>query len=68
MTRKPRGKFDLLEHEIAMALKPGAFLPDRACYSFVNGGHVGEKRMDLKSSRWMVSCGCVGMIGATSGD
>jgi len=37
MTRKPRGKLDPLEHEIAMALKPGAFLPDRACYSFVSG-------------------------------
>lgn len=36
MTRKPRGKADPLEHEIKLALNPGAFIPDRACFSFVS--------------------------------
>jgi len=36
MTRKPRGKADPLEDEIELALNPGAFIPDRACFSFVS--------------------------------
>lgn len=36
MTRKPRGKADPLEHEIELTLNPGAFIPDRACLSFVS--------------------------------
>lgn len=36
MTRKQRGKADPLEHEIQSALNPGAFIPDRACFSFVS--------------------------------
>ena len=36
MTQKPRVKADLLEHEIEQALKPGVFIPDRACSSFVS--------------------------------
>lgn len=36
MTRKPRGKADPLEQEIEVALNPGAFIPDRACFSFVS--------------------------------
>ena len=37
MTRKPRSKPDPLEHQIELALDPGAFIPDRACFSFVCG-------------------------------
>ncbi|MCC6130890.1 MAG: hypothetical protein IT186_13280 [Acidobacteria bacterium] len=38
MTRKTRGKFvDPIEREIEAALDPGAFIPDRACFSFVGG-------------------------------
>ncbi len=36
MTRKSRQKTDPLEHEIERALNPGAFIPDRACFSFVS--------------------------------
>jgi len=36
MTRKTRGKADPLEVEIELALNPGAFIPDRACFSFVS--------------------------------
>jgi len=36
MTRKPRAKADPLEHEIEHVLNPGAFVPDRACFSFVS--------------------------------
>jgi hypothetical protein len=36
MTRKPRTKADPLEQEIELALDPGAFIPDRACFSFVS--------------------------------
>jgi tetratricopeptide (TPR) repeat protein len=35
MTRKPRAKADPLEGEIELTLHPGAFIPDRACFSFV---------------------------------
>jgi hypothetical protein len=28
MTREPRGKADPLEHEIELALNPGAFIPE----------------------------------------
>ncbi|MEA3411963.1 MAG: hypothetical protein U9R74_10540 [Pseudomonadota bacterium] len=35
MTRKPRTKADPIEQELALALNPGAFIPDRACFSFV---------------------------------
>ena len=36
MTRNTRGKRDPVEHEIEVALNPGAFISDRACFSFVN--------------------------------
>ncbi len=36
MTRKPRAKTDPIEQEIERALHPGAFIPDRACFSFVS--------------------------------
>jgi hypothetical protein len=36
MTRKARGKIDPIEQEIELALNPGAFIPDRACFSFVS--------------------------------
>ncbi len=36
MTRKPPAKTDPIEQEIALALQPGAFIPDRACFSFVS--------------------------------
>jgi hypothetical protein len=36
MTRKPRAKADPLEREIELALNPGAFIPDCACFSFVS--------------------------------
>lgn len=36
MTRKPRGKDDPIEQLIEAALNPGAFIPDRACFSFVS--------------------------------
>ncbi len=36
MTRKVRGKSDPIEQEIELALNPGAFIPDRACFSFVS--------------------------------
>jgi len=35
MTRKPRSKPDPIEREIELALDPGGFIPDRACFSFV---------------------------------
>ena len=37
MTRKTRGTVDPIEQEIELALHPGAFIPDRACSSFVSG-------------------------------
>jgi hypothetical protein len=36
MTRKARGKLDPIEQEIELALNPGGFIPDRACFSFVS--------------------------------
>lgn len=39
MTRKTRGKRDPVEHEIEVALNPGAFISDRACFSFVSDLH-----------------------------
>jgi hypothetical protein len=36
MTRKARSKVDPIEQEIELTLNPGAFIPDRACYSFVS--------------------------------
>lgn len=36
MRRKARANVDPIEQEIELALNPGAFIPDRACYSFVN--------------------------------
>jgi hypothetical protein len=36
MTRKARGKVDPMEQEIELALHPGAFIPDRAGFSFVS--------------------------------
>jgi hypothetical protein len=36
MSRKPRRGADPLEVEIELALHPGAFIPDRACFSFVS--------------------------------
>ncbi len=36
MTRKRRPQGNLIEQEIELALNPGAFIPDRACFSFVS--------------------------------
>jgi hypothetical protein len=36
MNRKSRHKTDLMEQAIELALNPGAFIPDRACFSFVS--------------------------------
>ncbi|MDO8540701.1 MAG: hypothetical protein Q7S40_09725 [Opitutaceae bacterium] len=36
MTRKSRHKTDPIEREIELALNPRAFIPDRACFSFVS--------------------------------
>ncbi len=35
MTRKRLAQVDPIEHEIVLALNPGAFIPDGACFSFV---------------------------------
>ena len=35
MKRKPRLGADPIERQMELALNPGAFIPDRACYSFV---------------------------------
>ena len=35
MTRKRLAQVDPIEHQIELALNPGAFIPDRACFSFV---------------------------------
>ena len=37
MTRKRPTKVDPIEQEIELALNPGAFIPDGACFSFVSG-------------------------------
>lgn len=36
MTRKLRTKADPIEQEIELALNPGVFIPDRACFSFTS--------------------------------
>ncbi len=36
MTRKRRSQRDLIEQEIELVPNPGAFIPDRACFSFVS--------------------------------
>jgi hypothetical protein len=36
MTRKRRPHSDLIEQKIELVLNPGAFIPDRACFSFVS--------------------------------
>jgi hypothetical protein len=36
MTRKPSTKADPIEQEIELALNPGVFIPDRACFSFTS--------------------------------
>jgi hypothetical protein len=36
MTRKRRAKIDPIEQEIEVVLNPGAFIPDRDCFSFVS--------------------------------
>jgi len=36
MTRKRRPQGDLIEQEIELVLNPGAFIPDRTCFSFVS--------------------------------
>lgn len=37
MKRKPPGKVDPIERQIELALRPGEFIHDRACISFVSG-------------------------------
>jgi hypothetical protein len=37
MKRKPLRKVDPIEHQIELALKPGGFIGDRSCFSFVSG-------------------------------
>lgn len=39
MSRKTRTRADPLEREIELALDPGAFISDRACFSFVSDLH-----------------------------
>ena len=36
MNRKTHDRVDPIEQEIEQALNPGAFIPDRACFSFVS--------------------------------
>ena len=36
MTKSRRRGVDPVEHEIEIALEPGRFIPDRACFSFVS--------------------------------
>jgi len=36
MTRKPRITVDPFESEAEQALRPGAFISDRSCFSFVS--------------------------------
>ena len=35
MKRKPRLGADPMERQMEVALNPGVFIPDRACYAFV---------------------------------
>ena len=49
MKRKPRRGADPIEGQMELALNPGAFIPDRECFSFVSGleevaAEVGEPR------------------------
>jgi len=37
MSRKPRGRADPIERQIELALSPGTFIRDHACFSFVSG-------------------------------
>src|ERR1039457_7506586 len=37
MKRKPRGKVNAIERQIEVTLRPGEFIHDRACISFVSG-------------------------------
>jgi tetratricopeptide (TPR) repeat protein len=37
MKRKPRRSADPIKRQMELALNPGAFIPDRACFSFVSG-------------------------------
>lgn len=36
MTKAARGQGDPVDHEIALALRPGVFIHDRACFAFVS--------------------------------
>ncbi|MCX6628681.1 MAG: hypothetical protein NTW28_13755 [Candidatus Solibacter sp.] len=36
MRRKPRRGADPFERQMELALNPGVFIPDRACFSFVS--------------------------------
>src|ERR1022692_390286 len=37
MKSRPRTKADPIERQIELALRPGGFISDRACFSFVGG-------------------------------
>jgi Family of unknown function (DUF6880) len=50
MTRKPRAKADPMEQEIERALKPGAFVSDGACFSFVTRLVVVAAKIDQFTS------------------
>jgi len=51
MNRRTRGRSDPIEQEIELALNPGAFVPDRACFSFVSDlDEVAEKIAKLIAS------------------
>jgi hypothetical protein len=48
MKRKPLRRGDPIEHQIELALNPGAFIGDRSCFSFVSGlDEVAAKIRDL---------------------
>ncbi|MBI4658500.1 MAG: hypothetical protein HY735_06575 [Verrucomicrobia bacterium] len=51
MSHKFRPKADPIEQAIELALKPGAFIPDRACFSFVSAlGEVAAQIANLAVS------------------
>jgi len=51
VTRGSRAKADPIEHEMELALDPGAFVPDRACFSFVSDlDEVAAKVAELVAS------------------
>jgi len=51
MTRKRPAQVDPIEHQIELALNPGAFIPDGACFSFV--GELDEVAARIaKLKRW----------------